>query len=96
MDILEIVDQATKDFKEALMELPKVNARELGIDERAGRVWIDVDNGLIIAGSGFVRTLDYYGGFEYVDDESVTEFAGYKIYHDSSERVMEALDAYEG
>jgi len=96
MDILEIVEQATKDFKEALADLPKVNTRELGLDERAGRVWVDVDNGVIIAGSANARSLDYYAGFEYVDMNAVTEFAGCKIYDNSDDRVSEALDAYEG
>lgn len=96
MDILEIVENATRDFKDALAELPKVNTRELGLDERAGRVWIDVDNGLIIAGSANVRSLDYYGGFEYVDEGAVTEFAGFKVYDTYDDRVSEALDAYKG
>lgn len=95
-DILEIVETAQREIREALAELPKVNTRELGLDERAGRVWVDVDNGLIIAGSANARSLDYYGGFEYVDEGAVTEFAGYKIYDTYDDRVSEALDAYEG
>lgn len=94
-DLLNIIDDAMDTFERAVNELPRVNASKIGLDTRAGYVYVDTENELIIAKNNYIRSLDYYGGFEYVDDDAVTEFGDYKIYgtmHDR--RVLNAIDFY--
>lgn len=89
MSVQEIIDEANQQFEAALAELPQVSADELGLDRRAGRLYVDVDHGLIISSN--TRTLDYYGGFEYVHEDAVQVFGKYKIYSDEDERVADAI-----
>jgi hypothetical protein len=93
-DLYDIINNAKTEFELALEELPKVRGDKLDLDPRAGSVWVDVDNGYIIAGTS-KRSLDYYGGFEYVDVDNVIEFGRWKIYQGYDERVSDALAAYE-
>ena len=44
-----------------------VGARDAGLDYRCGRVYISVDENWI-AVEGSTRSIDYYGGFEYIDE----------------------------
>lgn len=95
-DLFEIIEDATTKFTNALEDLPRVKAAQVGLDSRAGRFYVDTDNNLIIvSGTSYIRALDYYGGFEYVEEEAVTTFGEYKIYDGSySERVANAIDFY--
>ena len=70
--------------------MKEVRAYDLGLDSRAGHR-LYVDNKHIIVDARQDRTLQYYGGFEYIkDSESRLEFGGYVIYKDDS-RVTECL-----
>jgi DNA-binding transcriptional MerR regulator len=40
------------------------------------------------------RTLQYYGGFEYVDKDARTEVGNYVIYTNDSDRVADCLEQY--
>lgn len=94
-DLLE--DFATKLDELVDEEMVEVNARQLGLDIRAGgRLYIDSNH--IIVESSSDRNLQYYGGFEYVDPRSRMEIGNYVIYsrHDGDGcRVGECLDHYE-
>jgi hypothetical protein len=94
MPVLTVIDEALEAIEEAVRKLPKVSATEIGLDIRAGYVYIDVEDECIIADRGSIRSLDYYGGFEYVDEDAVSEIGRFKVYSADSERVADALDYY--
>jgi hypothetical protein len=39
------------------------------------------------------RSLRYYGGFEYVDDEYIRTYGDYVIYSAETERVQDVIDS---
>lgn len=94
-NILDIINNAAVEVEDNLKDLPKVGADKIGLDRRAGRVWVDEDYGLIIIHKERANTLDYYGGFEYVDKEAVTEIGQFKVYSSMyDDRVASAIDFY--
>lgn len=95
MDVMEIINEAENKFADALSKLPRVYTKDMGLDARSGRVWVDEDNGYIITNKLYRNALMRYGGFEYVHKDSITEFAGYVIFSDDDERVYNAIDAWD-
>ena len=70
----------------------RVSAEAVGLDHRAGYVFVSTEEGWIAAVAGNVRSLEYYGGFEYVDDKlSVGEMT---FYSNDSRRVADAIEYY--
>ena len=70
----------------------RVSAEAVGLDPRAGYVFVSTEEGWIAAVAGNVRSLEYYGGFEYVDDKlSVGEMT---FYSDDHSRVWDAIEYY--
>jgi hypothetical protein len=74
-------------------EFRSVKPTEVGLDSRvAYEVFINEDN--IAIRKSDRRTLDYYGGFEYVDEEHVTVLGDYVFYSSDDERVQGHLDEF--
>jgi hypothetical protein len=93
-NIYESVQVLENDIRELIKTLPEVTAEQLGLDPRAGyRLWINDDNEIIVEKHND-RTLQYYGGFEYVEPEARTEIGKYVIYFNISPRVAECFDYY--
>lgn len=96
MSILDVIDELNYKLECAINDLPKVRADKIGLDSRAGAVYVDVDNDLIITGHHNVRSLEYYGGFEYIDDEATMSVGEFKIYGiEQNDRVEDALEFYK-
>ena len=97
MSILDTIDEAVAMMERAVAVLPKVSANQIGLDVRAGWVYVDVENQLIVVDHNSVRSLNYYGGFEYVDSEQVTTMGDYTVYQseDEDDRVGDAVRYYE-
>jgi hypothetical protein len=76
--------------------LREVTADQLGLDSRCGRVWVDTDYNVvcdtcyIVAHKG--SRIEYYGGFEYIEDEHRDEFGDYVVYYATSDRVQDCLE----
>lgn len=75
-----------------------VTALDLGLDERssAGQsLFVNVDEEYIACQLSQVKTLEYYGGFEYVDNSVV--LGSYKIYQAGEEdcHVRQAIEHYQ-
>ena len=82
-----LIDQYLEDSNAA-----RVSAEAVGLDSRAGYVFVSTAEGWIAAVAGNVRSLEYYGGFEYVDDKlSVGEMT---FYSSDSSRVADAIEYY--
>mgnify|MGYP003657756582 CR=1 FL=1 len=71
-----------------------VDARDAGLDYRSGRIYISVDENWI-AVEGSTRSIDYYGGFEYIDEGAKTVIGRYTFYEGECDRVRSAIEYYE-
>lgn len=91
--VLNLVYDLEDQIRNTVRELPCVRSEELGLDRRAAySVWIDEDT--LIVRKDEDRTLQYYGGFEYVDANARTEVGNYVIYTTDSDRVADCLEQY--
>jgi uncharacterized protein YacL (UPF0231 family) len=91
--VLNLVNELDDQIHNALKDLPCVSADMLGLDRRAAySVWVDED--AVIVRKNEDRTLQYYGGFEYVDKDARIECGDYVIYTDNAGRVADCLDYY--
>lgn len=88
-DMVDAVNEVVR--RNVLDNMEQVSADELGLDRRCGRVWVCED---FIAVEGGSQSLDYYGGFEYVDRDCVTVMGDYKFYSAEDDRVRDAIDVY--
>jgi hypothetical protein len=88
----DLLNQVTDLATEFLAEAKLVNADEVGLDERCGKVY--VGNDFIATLAHNRRKLEYYGGFEYIDDDSKFTIGDYIFYTDNHERVSDAIDHY--
>lgn len=82
------VAQLAEEFIEGMFE---VTAEDLGLDPRAGHRLL-VGQGCIAAPVARRGALDYYGGFEYVDSDSIMVIGSWVIYSGSDSRVARAID----
>jgi hypothetical protein len=90
-DMMDAVNEAVEFNVRNKMAV--VNADELGLDIRAGsRLYVD-ENYIVVRVSNS-RALDYYGGFEYVDNSCVQVIGDFKFYSSEDERVQGHIDHY--
>lgn len=60
-----------------------VPAHKLGLDPRCGLVYVGED----FIASPYPGTMDYYGGFEYVDSEYTIRLGEWKLYFKGDRRI---------
>ena len=92
MSIRNTIEEFNEMFYTQLLESMKlVSAEQLGLDPRAAScLWVDDD--CIVVEKQQDRSLQYYGGFEYVDKECRTEVGDYVVYFAENNRVRGHLD----
>ncbi len=95
MSIISIINDAEGKIAKELAEMPRVNARELGLHPQSGRVWVDTTYGLIIAPVATRPVLDHFAGFQYVGEDYITICGNFIIYDGGDERIAEAIEYYE-
>ena len=86
----KILDQLFKEIK-------KVDAEKLGLDSQAcygERLIIDPCEGYIAVHHNDLNSMMYYGGFEYIDADSITKIGDYTFFmiEDEGDRVSECFD----
>ena len=86
----KILDQLFKETK-------KVNAKQLGLDKRAcygERLIINTSEGYIAVHHNDLNSMMFYGGFEYVDADSITKIGDYTFFMigDEDDRVSGCFD----
>ena len=91
-DTLEMIDEIQYIVERHVQGLRRVTANELGLDMRCGRAYIGENMDCIIV-DGDARSFNYYGGFEYIEDEDKRQLGDYTVFLDTSERVRDALEA---
>ena len=91
-DTLEMIDEIQYIVERHVQGLRRVSASDLGLDIRCGRAYVGENMDCIIV-DGDARSFNYYGGFEYIEDEDKRNIGDYTIFLDTSERVRDALEA---
>lgn len=84
-DLIDAVQSKTHRFVNDNMDL--VPATDLGLDIRCGRLFVS-DEGIAVS-KDQDRSLQYYGGFEYVDKDYRHELGDFVFYSVDDERVRE-------
>jgi hypothetical protein len=94
MAIYELLSEINSKVESLIdKEFRQVTPVEVGLDTRAAyRLFINED--YIAVSKGNRRSLDYYGGFEYVDEEHVNVLGDYVFYSADDERVQDHLDEF--
>ena len=92
--ILDLIEENNDRMNEILRDLEEVSTTKIGLDIRAGHVFVSHEG--IIAHNQERRVLDYYGGFEYVSKEHVHVLGDYTFYSRYDDRVEEAVRYYMG
>ena len=92
MDLFELIDNVTELTDSFVGKMGKVPAVKLGLDNRCGSLFIDPD--CIAVYKANDRSLQYYGGFEYVDTTFRYEMGDYVFYSYEDSRVQDHLDEY--
>ena len=92
MDLFELIDNVTELTDTFVGGMVKVNPEQLGLDNRCGSLFVTPD--CIGTYKERDRALQYYGGFEYVNDMDRHEMGDYVFYSREATRVDEALEFY--
>ena len=70
----------------------RVSAEAVGLDARAGYLFISTEEGWIASRN--TRSLEYYGGFEYIGEEYRVTVGEITFYSSDHSRVADALEYY--
>lgn len=93
-DMMEEVNSQVKFYIEQNMK--RCTPEELGLDPRSCRTLFVSEDGIAVH-NGNRSTLDYYGGFEYVERECVQSLGNYTFYLADDNRVFgHVQDYFEG
>lgn len=94
MGILDYIDQINNDMAVRVESMKMVaDLNSIGLDVRsASRLWVDED--CIIVRLGNDRSLQYYGGFEYVEKSCRYELGNYVVYTAEDDRVRDHIEQY--
>jgi len=63
----------------------------IGLDFRCGRITVLIDNDCVCVSNP--RSIEYYGGWEYIDSEFKTEIGSYTFYDGEASRVASVIEA---
>jgi len=90
----ETIEKAVQDYIEEsdVVEIGAHGLEELGLDFRCGRILISVDEGFVAACSP--RSIEYYGGWEYIDSEYKLDAGGFRFYDSEADRVNSVIGNY--
>ena len=66
-DALDFCEQMTEKARRFVGQMTEVKAKQLGLDSRSFYGVAYADESAIVVGKDQDRSLQYYGGFEYVD-----------------------------
>lgn len=66
-------------------------AEDAGLDPRCGMIYLGED----FLATRNRRSLDYYGGFEYVDSEYIQQVGGWTLYSVDDSCVLRAMTTLE-
>jgi len=89
---LDMIDAINEVVERHIREnFEQASGATVGLDQRVGRVYVNTQDRVIASNNQ--RSLEYYGGFEYIDKEMVTTVGDWTFYQ--GDRVDDCIDAYE-
>ena len=88
--IEQTVEQFLKDSN--AVEIGSRGLEELGLDFRCGRIYVSVDGDFVAACNS--RSIEYYGGWEYIDSEFKFDAGDYRFYDREANRVDSVIQIY--
>lgn len=90
----DMVEQFDRQLADWVATLPEVLPEDLGLDRRCGyRIYV-AEDGLVVPKYSD-RSLQYYGGFEYVDKDCRIEYGDWVFYSCNDDRVNACMDRFE-
>lgn len=90
LDFIESIDERIARFVGTFNEF---TPEDLGLDRRAGyRFYVDPGRTCIAVLRDADKALQYYGGFEYVDQEYRREMGDWVFYFNEDDRVAAVLE----
>ena len=89
------IEQAAEQFiKDSnTIEIGAHGLEELGLDFRCGRILISVNEGFVAVRNP--RSIEYYGGWEYIDSELKLDAGNYRFYDREADRVDRVIRFYQ-
>lgn len=94
VDALDFCEEMTEKARRFVAQMTEVQAKDLGLDPRAFWGYAYVDESAIVVIKEQARTLDYYGGFEYVDKDYRREVGDYVFYLAEDDRVRGHIERF--
>ena len=88
--IEQAVEQFLKDSN--AVEIGSRGLEELGLDFRCGRIYVSVEGDFVAACNP--RSIEYYGGWEYIDSEFKLDAGNYRFYDRDADRVDAVIRYY--
>ena len=92
--LYETIENAVQQYIEEsdVVEIGAKGLEELGLDFRCGRILISVNEGFVAACNP--RSIEYYGGWEYIDSEYKLDAGDYRFYDRDADRVDRVIQYY--
>ena len=90
-ELQEQIERMVDDYFED-SEAQRVSAEAVGLDHRAGYVFVSTEEGWIASRN--TRSLEYYGGFEYIGEEYRVTVGEITFYSSDHSRVADAIEYY--
>jgi DNA-binding transcriptional ArsR family regulator len=94
MDIYEAIAESKEMTENVISSMNQATSEDLGLDPRSSYQKLYVSEDCIAVECREDRTLQYYGGFEYVDKEYRVEMGDYVFYLAEDERVGGHISDY--
>jgi hypothetical protein len=93
--ILDMIDAVNEVVERNIRNnFTQVPATDLGLDIRCGSLMVDDEEEVIAVPNHNIRTLDYYGGFEYIrEGEGRVTIGDWTFFTSDSERVSDCFEA---
>ena len=92
LDMIDAVNEVVE--RNIRTKFTQVPASDLGLDNRCGRLLVDIVDEVIAVPNHNIRTLDYYGGFEYINEgEGRVTVGDYTFFTSDNERVNDCFEA---
>jgi hypothetical protein len=87
-DFLNDIDEQVQNY--LAENFQEATSEDCGLDRRAASL-LYVNDEAIVCPKSYIKTLDYYGGFEYVDSDYRKEIGDYIFFSHDDERVFESI-----
>ena len=92
LDMIDAVNEVVE--RNIRNNFTQESATKLGLDQRCGRLYVDVNDQVIAVHAYNLRTVDYYGGFEYVKEGGGRVTCGeYTFFTTESERIADCFES---